>query len=278
MTRVPKFRSRPDLLPLSAARLKRFARLARRSGRDREGLYSLEGPRAIEDALRRGADVPFLVVTGSASDRLDEWAAADLLPTTTVVYAASAEEIGKIAHTDTPQGIVAIGRLPERSLDALASPAGRLLLLSDGLRDPGNLGTLLRTLAAVGGRQAILCRGTVDPYNPKALRGSAGLAPTLELAWDVERAAALAWCADRGVAVVALEAGRPDLLTAPLPAGPLALAVGNEAAGLSHEVRAAATAVVGLPMAPGVDSLSVAVAGSIALYVVARERVAEDSS
>jgi TrmH family RNA methyltransferase len=121
----------------------------------------------------------------------------------------------------------------------------------------------------VGGRSAILCRGTVDPYNPKAVRGAAGLTPTLSIAAPVAAAEAVEWCAARSRPIVLLEAGAPDLFEARLPEGPLALAVGSEARGVTPEVSGAASLRVGLPMSGPVESLSVAVAGSIALYALA---------
>jgi TrmH family RNA methyltransferase len=273
-------------VPLSKARRSTIADLATRAGRERHGLFLLEGPRAIEDALARGAKLNWLVADEAGEPEVERWADAGLLPEGTALYRAAEGDLERLADTTTPQGILAVGELPAEGLGALpevgaepGSAARRdVVLLVDGVQDPGNLGTLLRTLAAVGGRAAICCKGTVDPFNPKALRGSAGAALSLGLARGVGRREAADWCAERGVAIVALAAGGVDLFggrrpAGPLPSGPLALAVGGEAAGLSPEILGAAALVAGIPMDPGVESLSAAVAGSIALYALAHDLV-----
>lgn len=257
------------LPPLPRARLKQLARLRTRTGRERERLYVLEGRRAIEDALGRGERLRFVVAAPDAETILRDWVAQGRLPEGTEPFVAGVTELDRVADTRTPQGLLAVGEVPDLSLAALTGDPGRLLLLVDGVQNPGNLGTLLRTLAAVGGRSAILCRGTVDPYNPKALRGAAGLTPTLSIAAHVPAGEAAEWCAARSRPVVLLEAGAPDVFAARLPEGPLALAVGSEATGATSDLAAAASLRVGLPMTGPVESLSVAVAGSIALYALA---------
>jgi TrmH family RNA methyltransferase len=254
------------LPPLPRARLKLLARLGTRTGRERERLYLLEGRRAIEDALQRGERLRLVVAAPDAEPVVRDWIARRRLPEGTEPFVAGAAELERVVDTRTPQGLVAVGEVPDLSLAALSEDAGRILLVVDGVQNPGNLGTLLRTLAAVGGRSAILCRGTVDAYNPKALRGAAGLTPTLSIAAHVSAREAVEWCASRERPIVLLEAGAPDLFEARLPERPLALAVGSEAAGAGPGLAAAASLKVGLPMAGPVESLSVAVAGSIALY------------
>jgi TrmH family RNA methyltransferase len=258
-----------DWEPLSKARRSLIADLADRGGRERHGLFLLEGPRAIEDALGRGVKLASLVANDFGEKAVARWFASGLVPESTALYRAGDGDIERLADTTTPQGILAVGELPAGGLDTLPVEPGRMTLLADGIQDPGNLGTLLRTLAAVGGKAAICCAGTVDPFNPKALRGSAGATLSLAIARGVDREAAVGWCAERGVAIVALAAAGSDLFAARLPEGPLALAVGNEAAGLSPEIERAATLVAGIPMDPAVESLSAAVAGSVALVAIA---------
>ena len=266
--------------PLSKALRARIADLATRTGRERQGRFLLEGPRAIEDALHRGLALDCLVANTDGEADVARWVAAGLVSDSTALYRAATGELEHLADTTTPQGVLAVGALPPAGLDALPDPRAITrapLLLVDGVQDPGNLGTLFRTLAAVGGRIAICCAGTVDPFNPKALRGSAGTALALSIARGIERRAAVDWCAEHGVSIVALAAGGTDLFADPaaseLPAGPLALAIGNEAAGLSPEIERAARVVAGIPMEPGVESLSAAIAGSVALYALAHHLV-----
>lgn len=258
----------PEIRPLSRAKRKIFADLATRNGRERRGLFLLEGPRAIEDALARQARLSWLVVNEEGERVVARWAEAGLLGETEVLRAPDAE-LTELADTATTQGVVAIGEIPAHGADALPADLGRVVLLADGIQDPGNLGTLLRTLVAVGGRAAILCRGTVDAWNPKALRGAAGATFELAIAAGLGRAEAIELLASREVPIVALEAGMPSLFEAPVPEGSLALAVGNEGAGVGAEIVDGAALAVGLPMEAGIDSLSAAVAGSIAMYALA---------
>ena len=259
--------------PLSKARRAVVADLGSRAGRERHRRFLLEGPRAIEDALARGARLEDLIAAPAAEAEVRRWLEAELVPAATALWWAGDEELAQLADTTTPQGVLAVGVLPPSGLDGLPPEPGRVTLLVDGVQDPGNLGTLLRTLVAVGGKAAICCKGTVDPFNPKALRGSAGAALSLALAWGIPRTAAVEWCRGRGIAIVALVAGGRDLFAGGPPAGPLALAVGAEAAGLSPEVEGAAALAAGIPMEPGVESLSAAVAGSVALYALAHDLV-----
>jgi TrmH family RNA methyltransferase len=266
MGKVPVQEALP---PLPRARLKLLARLGTRTGRERERLYVLEGRRAIEDAMDRGERLRLVVAAPDAEPVLRDWIARGRLPQGTEPFVAPTAELERVADTRAPQGLLAVGEIPDLSLAALPENPGRILLVVDGVQNPGNLGTLLRTLAAVGGRSAILCRGTVDPYSPKALRGAAGLTPALSIAAHVSARETAEWCASRDRPIVLLEAGAPDLFAARLPDGPLALAVGSEAVGATLGLAGAASLTVGLPMAGPVESLSVAVAGSLALYGVA---------
>ena len=259
------------LPPLPRGRLRLLARLGSRTGREREGLYLLEGRRAIEDALARGDRLRFLVAAADAEPVVRAWSAEGKLLPRVEAFVATSAELERVADTRTPQGLLAVGEIPDLSLGALPLEVGRVLLLVDGVQDPGNLGTLLRTLLAVGGRAAILCHGTVDPYGPKALRAAAGLSPALAIAALVAAEEAVEWCSERRIPIVLLEAGAPDLLSSVLPKGPLALAVGSEAAGPGELLRERATLRAGLPMDKTVESLSVAVAGSVALYAVAMD-------
>lgn len=257
----------PPSLPKGRRRVLRD--LATRTGRERKGLYLLEGPRAIEDALARGAEIRWIVASDEGAGDVERWAAAGLLPEGVERYRATPEGVAELADTVTPQGVLAAGAIPPAGLAALPEDVGRILLLVDGVQDPGNLGTLLRTLAAAGGRAAICVKGTVDPYNPKALRGAAGATFALRVAYGVERGEAVEWCAARSIPIVALEADAPSLFAAGPPEPPVALAVGGEAAGLGVGLLDRAARVVGLPMEAGVESLSAAVAGSIAMYALA---------
>jgi len=180
------------------------------------------------------------------------------------VLEVTTPEFDSVADTDAPQGILAIAEIPRRSLDVVV-PTGRTrILVLDGVQDPGNVGTMVRTAAALGAVATVALPGTVDLWNAKVVRSAMGahflhaaLHATLDdLRAFLTRTDTSLWGADaRGT--VLDDAAAPERL---------AIAVGNEGAGLSPSVRDAAASLVSLPLAAGVESLNVAVAAGILLY------------
>jgi TrmH family RNA methyltransferase len=145
-----------------------------------------------------------------------------------------------------------------------------VVLVLDGIQDPGNVGAVCRTALGLGASGVLALPGTADLWNPKALRGSMGALfrlPSMHLA-----AAELAeWTARHGIALWATGQGGRPITSVPVP-GPLALALGNEGAGITPALAAGAAATVSIPLHGGVDSLNVAVAAGILLYEVKRDR------
>jgi len=185
--------------------------------------------------------------------------AAELHVDTTPV---SESEFRSAAETESPQGVLAIGEIPRRALADLASRDELRILVLDAIQDPGNAGTILRTAAALGADATIALPGTVDLWNAKVVRSAMGASfhhaifhsSLAELDLFLAEARVELWGADAG--------GEPvDSVTSPAR---LALAVGNEGAGLSSSVRERVGRLVSLPIA--VESLNVAVATGILLY------------
>jgi RNA methyltransferase, TrmH family len=178
--------------------------------------------------------------------------------------AVNEQEFRSAAETESPQGVLAIGAIPERTLHSLAGRASLRILVLDAVQDPGNVGTLVRTAAALGADATVALPGTVDLWNAKVIRGAMGamynhhaLSAGFEDLLDFLQAEkAELWGADA--------AGKPvsDLAAPPR----VALAVGNEGAGLSSSLRERVTQTVSLPISASVESLNVAVAAGILLY------------
>lgn len=250
--------------------------LTRRKARERQGLFVAEGVRAVEAALAagvraRGALVaPALHATprGEALRSQLDQAGVDVLEVDDTTFASAAD-------TDTPQGVLLVADRPAASLDQLLAHAAeggpgrefRLLVL-DAVQDPGNVGTLARAAAALGAAGVVALPGTVDLWGAKAVRAGMGahfavplLHAGLEVLADALDAAGIPlWGADgagRGVDQAAADA--PPRL---------ALAVGNEGAGLAAATRERAAAFVSVPTTGAVESLNAAVAGSILLYAL----------
>jgi RNA methyltransferase, TrmH family len=239
--------------------------LKRRRARERQRLFVAEGVRAVEELVRSP-----LVVRGAlvAPQLADAPRGATLLHALRdrqiQVAEVDALEFASAAETDSPQGVLAIGEIPHQPLESLALPDRARLVVLDAVQDPGNVGTILRTAAALGSAAVIAMPGTVDLWNAKVVRSAMGALfhrPAIISTWsdlDTFRAAhALTiWGADAG--------GTPlEQLEAPAR---LALLVGNEGAGLSDEGRARVEQSVSLPISAAVESLNVAVATGIFLY------------
>lgn len=181
------------------------------------------------------------------------------------VVGVSESDLASAADTEAPQGVLAIASTPEHAL-APAAPGSRYLVL-DALQDPGNVGTVVRTAAALGVTATIALPGTVDFWNAKVVRGSMGALfhhPVISLTWEV----LLQFVTRHDVALVAAAMDGESLDTLDRSALPqsLALVVSNEGAGLSPPVAAAVARRVAVPMAAGVESLNVAVATGILLF------------
>lgn len=175
-----------------------------------------------------------------------------------------------LSDTVTPVGLVAVCRLPEVSLDDVLAAAPRLIAVPVQISEPGNAGTLIRAADAMGADAVVLAGNSVDPYNSKCLRASAGSIFSLPVIGEPDEAAIVARLQAAGLQVLATtidgEASLDDVDLAP----PTAWLFGPEAHGLSTELAAAADHRVHIPMPGHSESLNIASAASICLYQSAR--------
>jgi len=238
--------------------------LSRRKAREKRALFVAEGVRSVEELLRSGLTVQgVLIAPQLAQAPRGQLLRSSLDAASVEVAEVSESDFRSAAATESPQGVIAIGEIPKREFASL-DVAGRCrLLVLDGVQDPGNVGTIIRTAAALGATATIALPGTVDLWNPKVIRSSMGAqfthaafhATTEELLEFVGQAEIDMWCAD----------ANGDPLSSEHPQR-IAIALGNEGAGLSAAVRGAASRTVSLPITSAVESLNVAVAAGIILY------------
>ncbi len=203
-------------------------------------------------------------------------------------HAVPVEEVGtrtlaQLADTDTSQGIVAVIEPRRWTADDLALRPGAVALVIDGVQDPGNVGTLIRTAHGLGAAGSIVLRGTADPTSPKALRAAMG-ATFRHPVVAFDDAAFIAWARQHRVTLWAAAADGVPLHRALPPGGagrgeggkmeegPIAVIVGNEGAGIRPQLNAVSAKRVAIPLAQGAESLNVAVAAGILLYEVTRGR------
>lgn len=176
-----------------------------------------------------------------------------------------------VAETVTPQGILAIVRMPEYSLEDMIEQAGTLVLLED-LRDPGNLGTILRTAEAAGVAGVILSRESVDVYNPKVIRSTMGAVYRVPFLYVDDFKETLRHLKERQVRLMAAHLKGTKTFDRADYSGKIGILIGNEANGLTEEAAELAGEKVLIPMAGNVESLNAAVAAALLMYEAYRKQ------
>ena len=245
----------------------RLARsLLRPKGRREHGLFLVEGLRHVGAALEANADVQFLLwsperLTSDFGKRVVEGARAAKIP----LWAVSAGVLDAVSPREHSQGLIAVVRPHHYSLADLSPERHRLVVAVVAPQTPGNVGTILRTIDAVGAHALVLLNGGADPYSPAAVRASMGAlfwVPLVQAAWS-EFAR---WARRRGYSLVGTSArGGADYRTAEYNC-PTVLLLGNERRGLDDEQRTACDLLVRIPMGGHGTSLNLAVAAGVMLY------------
>jgi TrmH family RNA methyltransferase len=239
--------------------------LRRRKSREKQHLFAAEGVRAVEELLRSPLRVRGVLVAPQLADAPRGAALLDTLRNADVEVAQLPPlDFASAAETDSPQGVLAIAEIPDHSLNTLTIPKRARFVVLDAVQDPGNVGTILRTAAALGATAALSLPGTVDLWNAKVVRSAMGASfhfPVFSTTWEEIDA----FRAREEVALWGADAAGTVLDTLQPPAR-LALLVGNEGSGLSSEARRRVDTLAALPIASLVESLNVAVATGILLY------------
>jgi TrmH family RNA methyltransferase len=248
--------------------------LHRRRGRERRGLALAEGVRLVEEAIAAGLPIRGAVISPALEATLrGKTLKAALLARSITVEEHADHELDELADTEHPQGIVAVIEPRRWALTDLSLRPGNTFVGLDGVQDPGNVGTILRTALALGAVGVAALKGTAELTNSKVIRSAMGasfqlpaVSATAEefVAWSRLQRAQI-WVAD----VAGESVDRLPRRSAARP--PIALALGNEGAGVSPAVAAAAERRVAVPLSSQVESLNVAVAAGILLYEVTRE-------
>lgn len=251
-------------------RVRAVAKLSKRAARQETGLFLLEGPQAAREALAWAPETVLeLYATPTALEKHADVrdaavdAGVDLQYTTEAVLDA-------MADTVTPQGIVAVARQSPTALKDVLSAGPRLLAICEEVRDPGNLGTIIRAADAAGADAVILTGRTVDLYNPKVVRSTTGSLFHLPVAVDLELADVIERVHEAGLRVVAADvAGEDFVASRALLSEPTAWLFGNEARGLDEVALSQADLALRLPIYGRAESLNLATAASVCLYETA---------
>ena len=263
----------PSLLTSRSGRVKAARRLVRRPARAEHRLFLAEGPQAVREALTvPGCVREVFAVPAAASGHPEIRGAAEDAGVAWLEVDDAA--LASLTETVHPQGLVAVCRfLDVPAADVLATAPSLLAVCAD-VRDPGNAGTVVRCADAAGAGGVLLAGQSVDPYNGKAVRASAGSLFHLPVALEPDTAGLLTAVRDAGLTVLAADgAGETDLDEAEeqgLLDGPTAWLFGNEAWGLPDEVAARADHRVRIPIHGRAESLNLATAAAVCLYASAR--------
>ncbi len=265
-----------ELTSIRSPRVKAARQLAKRALRQRARSFLAEGPQAVGEALAAGGVVTQLFVTSAAQSRYAELiglAAAQAAD----VQAVSGEVMTELAQTITPQGVLAVCRFVDVPLAQVSAATPRLAVILANVRDPGNAGTVLRTADAAGAGVVIFAGSSVDPYNSKAVRASAGSLFHLPVVTGAPVEEAVRAMRGRGLRVLAADGGASatldDLQAAGQLGRPTAWLFGNEAWGLPADVLDLADQAVAVPIYGRAESLNLAAAAAVCLYASARAQV-----
>jgi TrmH family RNA methyltransferase len=262
--------AKPEAVAISSLHNRRIVearKLEQRKHRRQQGRFLVEGLQLLHMALDGGAQplevfyCESLFEGSEAPLLLDRFAqaGAELVPVSPPVMAALSER-------DAPQGLAATFALFETSLQSLRLAGSELVVVLDRLQDPGNLGTLIRTADAVGAAATVLIEPSVDPFDPKTVRGSMGSLFNVPLVRTADVPALFAYLGAKGLRLVGADAQLGEAWGEGAWGGGVALILGNEARGLSSDVQPHVEAWARLPIVGKAESLNVAVAGGVLMY------------
>lgn len=246
--------------------------LQQKKRRDESGLFVAEGVRLAEELIQANWEMEFGLFTGAALQHERSGRVIAEAASRCRMVQVSEPVFAKAAETEHPQGILIAARQRIMPLGQLLTAKFPLLAVIDGVQDPGNLGTLVRTADAAGVDGIIVTQGAADPYSGKALRASMGSLFHLPLAIGAQRKEFSSALRQAGVRLfaTALEGGSSYL--AADYEGALAIVFGNEGQGVSAELLASADKRLFIPIYGRAESLNVAAAAAVILYEAARQR------
>jgi TrmH family RNA methyltransferase len=254
-------------------RVKAAVRLRDRSGRDDQGRIIIDGVREISRAVAAGVEiVEFFLFPELCRDDEHQRLLAAARNVERIEVVPHVME--KLAFGHRVEGVVAVGRPPQRKLVDLKLPKDALVAVVEGAEKPGNLGAILRTADAAGVAAVIVADGGTDLYNPNAIRASLGAIFTIPVCTATSDEA-LAWLRQERFRLLAARVEAAAEYTTADFRGRAAIALGSEARGLSDQWQAADILAIRLPLLGSVDSLNLSATAAILFYEALRQRKEE---
>ena len=254
--------------------IKRVVNLNRRSYREKEGLFFIEGERAIKEGVNSEYDFLYMVCTKTYAERSNLILQQFIDKKDVPVYLVEDSLMLNISDTVTSQGILAVVKKRNFSIDQLLNKSkNNFILIIDGISDPGNLGTVIRTAHASNVDCVILNKGTVDIFNPKVLRSTAGSVFHIPFFYTDDIVFIIQKNKNKGVDIIASHVNGTEYPYNLDMKKPLAIVLGNEAVGVNNQVIKLADKLVKIPMPGAAESLNVAVACGIIMYEIVKQRL-----
>ena len=239
--------------------------LSQKKVRVSSGLFLIEGTRLIEEANNRGVKIKYLIINEAAENvpKINQGCQVLRLPN---------HLFKKISDTVSPQGIIAVAEQIEISLADIILGANPLVVVINGLQDPGNLGTIIRTSAAAGATAVLLTGGTVDLYNPKVVRSTMGSLFQVPIVNGLDDDEAVKWLNHNSINIMVADLDSEEYYYSANLKKPFALVIGNENRGPNDIWRKAAYQQIKIPILGFTESLNASVATGIILYDAVRQR------
>ena len=260
-----------ELLSARNPRVQQLRRLLRQSKvRDEAGLFVLEGAGLLAEALRAGHEPAEVFV--DVEHVLDHQLTAALETLGVTVWGLEASVLEAVASTKSPQPVLTVVSRFDVALARAVPDSATFVVVAAGVREPGNAGTIIRTAAAAGAEAVLFCDGSVDVFNPKVVRATAGALFRIAVVCDAKPAELWPMLTNSGLELIGLSGRSLTSYTDLDLTQPIALVLGNEAHGLSDSVLKTMDQQVSIPMSAGVESINVSAAAAAVCFEVSRQR------
>ena len=241
--------------------------LSQKKVRESKGLFLLEGSKLLEEANSRGVKIKYLIINETVEKvpKINQGQDCEVLRLSHNLFM-------DVSATVSPQGIIAVAEQIELSLADIILGANPLVVVLNGVQDPGNLGTIIRTSAAAGATAVLLTKGTVDLFNPKVIRSTMGSLFQVPIVNGLDDEEAVQWLSHNSINILVADLDSEEYYYSVNLQEPFALVIGNENRGPNDIWRKAAYKQIKIPILGSTESLNASVATGIILYEAVRQR------
>jgi RNA methyltransferase, TrmH family len=256
--------------------IKEVKSLKDKKHREEKGLFFIEGLRFAEEAIFENADIVRILISEKyIESKIDDALQSEIQKRCIESFLIPDKLFREVSDTENPQGILAVIKMKRHSMGELFAENNFLLIL-DSIKDPGNLGTMIRTADAAGVTGVIMSKGCVDLYNPKVLRSTMGSIFRVPVFYSSNLIETIKEIKSKNIQVLAAHLqGEINYFEAVLT-GNISFIIGNEATGISDEVKMSADLLLKIPMPGRTESLNASVAAGLLMYEAVRQRLNKD--